>query len=199
MTQKALRTRVPVTQSELDDGKYQTLEDGTKISLRKMEGHIAYNATIEGQYKQTDWRFYLTIQYVYSSTCPCSFELAHDAKSKREAAANAHSQRSIMTTTIQFDPTNIVWIEDLIELHREHIPTEVQVVVKRRDEQAFAELNGANLLFSEDAVRIMYAALDAWFDEGRIHDFSILTEHEESLHPWNAIAVAVKGIENGLT
>ena len=207
MTQKALRTRKPLTQAELDDGKYQTLEDGTKISLRKVEGHIAYNATIEGQYKQikesfgttTDWRFYLTIQYVYSSTCPCSFELAHDAKSKREAAANAHSQRSVMTTTVEFDPENIVWIEHLIELHRQHIPTEVQVVVKRRDEQAFAELNGANLLFSEDAVRIMYAALDAWFDEGRIHDFSILTEHEESLHPWNAIAVAIKGIENGLT
>jgi len=209
MTQKALRTRVPLTQTEIANGEYQVLEDGTKISLRKMEGHIAYNTTIEGQYKQitseshkgfdTDWRFYLTIQYVYSSTCPCSFELAHDAKSKRDAAANAHSQRSVMTTTVEFDPENIVWIEDLIELHRQHIPTEVQVIVKRRDEQAFAELNGANLLFSEDAVRIMYAALDQWFDEGRIYDFSILTEHEESLHPWNAIAVAIKGISGGLT
>jgi len=203
MTQKALRTRAPLTQTELTNGDYQTLEDGSKISLRKMEGHIAYHTTIEGRYKWdrsgTDWRFYLTVQYVYSSTCPCSFELAHDAKSKREAAANAHSQRSVMTTTVEFDPEDIVWIEDLIELHRQHIPTEVQVVVKRRDEQAFAELNGANLLFSEDAVRIMYAALDEWYDSGRIYDFSILTEHEESLHPWNAIAVAIKGIENGLT
>ena len=104
-----------------------------------------------------------------------------------------------MTTTVQFDPENIIWIEDLIELHRQHIPTEVQVVVKRRDEQAFAELNGANLLFSEDAVRIMYGALDEWYEDGKIADFSIITEHQESLHPWNAIAVAVKGIPDGLT
>ena len=212
MTQKALRTRFPLTADELNQGEYQTLDDGSKVSLRKMEGHIAYNVTIEGQYKQvgsrethtefeldTDWRFYLTVEYVYSSTCPCSFELAHDAKSRRQAAANAHSQRSIMTTTVEFDPANIDWIEDLVELHRQHIPTEVQVVVKRRDEQAFAELNGANLLFSEDAVRIMYAALDLWYDDGRINDFSILTEHQESLHPWNAIAVVTKGISGGLT
>ena len=88
---------------------------------------------------------------------------------------------------------NIVWIEDLVDLCRENIPTEVQIVVKRRDEQAFAELNGANLLFSEDAVRIMHDALDQWVDMGKINDFSIVASHEESLHPWNAIAVSVGG------
>ena len=103
-----------------------------------------------------------------------------------------------MKTTVRFDPDNIVYIEDLVDLHRENIPTEVQIVVKRRDEQAFAELNGSNLLFSEDAVRIMYNALDGWFDEGKIFDFSVVTSHEESLHPWNAIAVIWKGVEGGL-
>ena len=86
----------------------------------------------------------------------------------------------------------MVWIEDLIELHRQYIPTEVQVVVKRRDEMAFAELNGANLLFSEDAVRIMYGALDKWYEQGKIHDFCIVTDHQESLHPWSAISMAYK-------
>ena len=103
-----------------------------------------------------------------------------------------------MKTTVQFDPDNLVYIEDLVDLHRENIPTEVQIVVKRRDEQAFAELNGSNLLFSEDAVRLMYAALDDWFYESRIYDFSVVTSHEESLHPWNAIAVIYKGVEGGL-
>jgi GTP cyclohydrolase I len=88
---------------------------------------------------------------------------------------------------------NIIWIEDIVDLCREHIPTEVQIVVKRRDEQAFAELNGANLLFSEDAVRIMHAGLDEWVQAGRIDDFSIVASHEESLHPWNAIAVSTGG------
>ena len=127
----------------------------------KMEGHIAYDVEIEGQYIQDkylngEYRFFMTLDYTYSSTCPCSFELSHQATSERGVAANAHSQRSVLTTKIQFDPDNIIWIEDLIDLCREKIPTEVQIVVKRLDEQAFAELNGANLLFSEDVCRLMY-------------------------------------------
>jgi len=191
--QKALRTRKPLNSYEdANECLHQTLGDGTKISLEKMEGHIAYNVTIEGRYvrdSKQPFKFYMTTEYTYSSTCPCSFELAHSAKEKRNAAANAHSQRSVMTTTVQFDPDKIVWIEDLIELHRQIIPTEVQIVVKRRDEQAFAELNGSNLLFAEDAVRLMYGGLEEWVDDDRIQDFTISTSHEESLHPWNAIAV----------
>ena len=162
---------------------------------QKVRGHIAYKTELEGQYRDGAYRWFLTIDYVYSSTCPCSFELAHDAREKRNAAANAHSQRSILKVKVAFDRMldNIVWIEDLVDLCRENIPTEVQIVVKRRDEQAFAELNGANLLFSEDAVRIMHNALDEWVDMGKINDFSIVASHEESLHPWNAIAVSTGG------
>jgi GTP cyclohydrolase I len=220
-SQKALRSRQPLSNADEDNGKFQLLSNGEKISLRKMEGHIAYQCEIEGQYK-TEWvprvlngddynplntyqldpiqkyKFYLTVRYVYSSTCPCSFELAHNAKEKRDAAANAHSQRSTMDVTIEFDPDNFVWIEDVVELCRQHIPTEVQIVVKRRDEQAFAELNGSNLLFSEDVVRIMAGALDTWCDEDKISDYRLVVNHEESLHPWNAIAVLTKGQPNGL-
>ena len=193
--QKALRSRMPLTRGEIDGGHFTQLENGEKISLRKLEGHIAYDVVLEGRYHENadkPYSFFLTVKYVYSSTCPCSFELAHDAKSRRDAAANAHSQRSILTTTVEFDPANIVWIEDMIELHRALIPTEVQVVVKRRDEQAFAELNGSNLLFSEDAVRLVYSGLDEWYDQGRIFDFTISASHQESLHPWDAIAVVWK-------
>lgn len=193
--QKALRTRKPLNAWDVENGNYQTLEDGTKISHEKIEGHIAYDVTIEGRFHrgaEKEVRFFLTIDYVYSSTCPCSFELARTATEKRNAAANAHSQRSILRTTVEYDPDNMVWIEDLVELHRQVIPTEVQVVVKRRDEQAFAELNGSNLLFSEDAVRIVAGALDEWFDNGKIFDWTISASHEESLHPWNAISVVWK-------
>lgn len=185
----------------------------TQPSLRSgLVGHIAYDCAIEGVYERKErrtfgpgefitpnvvefedtYKFYLTVKYVYSSTCPCSFELAHDARVKRGKAANAHSQRSIATITVEYDPDQMLWIEDIVEMARREIPTEVQVVVKRIDEQAFAELNGSNLLFSEDACRILYASLDKWFEEGRIRDFLIVIEHEESLHPWSAIAVTSK-------
>ncbi len=208
--QKALRSRMPLTDEEIQKGLFQQLTNGEKISLRKMEGHIAYNVILEGEYHREagengeintatgNYKFYLTVEYQYSSTCPCSYELAHNATQKRKAAANAHSQRSIMRTTVQFDPDNIVWIEDLVELHRQHIPTEVQILVKRRDEQAQGELNGANLLFSEDAVRIMYGALDKWYEDKKIFDFRVVTDHLESLHPWSAIALVTKGIPGGL-
>lgn len=194
-TQRALRSRKELTEYEIENGLYEELPDGEKISMAKLEGHIAYDCVLEGRYHKDDdkqYKFFLTTNYVYSSTCPCSFELAHNATEKRKAAANAHSQRSAMTTTVEFDPENLVWIEDMIELHRHYIPTEVNVIVKRRDEQAFAELNGSNLLFSEDAVRLMYKGLDEWYNQGKIFDFTISTEHFESLHPWSAIAVVWK-------
>lgn len=183
-----LRFKYPMYQEALRTRK----KDNPDV---KQRGHIAYKTELEGQYRNGDYKWFLTIDYVYSSTCPCSFELAHDARTKRNAAANAHSQRSILKVKVAFDRTddNIVWIEDLVDLARENIPTEVQIVVKRRDEQAFAELNGANLLFSEDAVRIMHDALDEWVADKKINDFSIVASHEESLHPWNAIAVSTGG------
>lgn len=194
-----LRFAYPWTQLALRTRK----EVNGKLTLERQEGHIFYNCTLESEIHTKpgtpdQFKFYLTVEYVYSSTCPCSFELSHDARTRRGKAANAHSQRSICKIKIQFDPDNVVWIEDVIELARTKIPTEVQVVVKRRDEQAFAELNGSNLLFSEDAVRLMYQGLDEWFDQKKITDFSVVSSHEESLHPWNAIAVIYKGVPGGL-
>lgn len=194
-TQKALRSRMPLTHEELEQGLYQELPDGEKISLRKMEGHIAYDVVIEGRYhknKPEQYEFYLTVDYTYSSTCPCSTELSYVARKTRGIMATPHAQRSIMTTTVKFDANNPVWIEDIIELHREYIPTECQVVVKRRDEMGFAELNGSNTLFSESSVRLMYQGLDTWYDAKRIQDFTISTRHLEALHVWDAIAVAWK-------
>lgn len=157
-----------------------------------LRGHITYKTEIEGRYINGQYKFYLTVDYVYSSTCPCSFELAHHATTTRGVAANAHSQRSVAKVTIEFDSNNIVWIEDVVDLLRFVIPTEVQIVVKRADEQAFAERNGSNLLFAEDACRLIYQALDVWYQQKRIFDFNIVIEHIESLHPWSAIAVTSK-------
>ncbi len=175
-----LRFKYPWTQ--------QSLRSKTSAGV-PLVGHIAYDTEIEGRYHNGTTKFFLTVDYVYSSTCPCSFELAYQARTERNAAANAHSQRSIAKVTVEFDPDNPVWIEDVVTLCRSLIPTEVQIVVKRIDEQAFAELNGANLLFSEDVCRIMYEGLEQWRIEGKIFDFSLSISHFESLHPWSAIAV----------
>lgn len=195
--QAALRTRKELPDDAPDNQVFKIV-DGVKLSHEKALGHIFYDCVLEGQKHGTEYKFFLTVDYVYSSTCPCSFELATDARLKRRKAANGHSQRSIGKITVQFNPDNPVYIEDVVEMARKQVPTEVVIICKRRDEQAFAELNGSNLLFTEDAIRLLYEGVDQMFDEGKVMDFSIVTEHLESLHPWSATAITTKGIPNGL-
>lgn len=197
-TQEALRTRKELPADAPDSEVFKIVE-GIKLSYEKAVGYIFYDCILEAQWHNGEYKFYLTVDYVYSSTCPCSFELAQDAYTKRGKAANGHSQRSIGKVTVEFNPDkHIVYIEDIVEMCRRQVPTEVVVICKRRDEQAFAELNGSNLLFTEDASRLLYQGLDEMFNEGKIQDFSVVTEHLESLHPWSATAVVTKGIPGGL-
>ncbi len=66
--------------------------------------------------------------------------------------------------------------------------------MKREDEQAFAELNGANLMFCEDAARRVAHTLDS----DRVYrDFRVKVRHEESLHAHDAVSVACKGVPGG--
>jgi len=195
--QHALRTRQELPLDAPDEDVFKVV-DGVKLSHKKAWGYIYYNCVLEGQKHGEEYKFYLTVEYVYSSTCPCSFELAQDATTKRGRAANGHSQRSVAKLSVQFDSSNVVFIEDIVEMARRQVPTEVVVICKRRDEQAFAELNGSNLIFTEDAARLFYQGLDEMYNNGKISDFSIVTDHIESLHAWNATAVLRKGIKGGL-
>ena len=76
------------------------------------------------------------------------------------------------------------------------LQTETQVMVKREDEQAFAELNGAYSKFVEDAARLVYEQFDA---DLRVRDFVIACSHLESLHSHDAVSVINKGMPGGLS
>ena len=84
----------------------------------------------------------------------------------------------------------MLWFEDLVDLCNAAIPTETQVMVKREDEQAFAELNGSNPIFVEDAVRLLCASLES---DRRIGDFRVVASHQESLHSHDAVSVLTMG------
>jgi GTP cyclohydrolase I len=132
------------------------------------------------------------LDFVYSSACPCSYELSVHANLNRGVAAVPHSQRSVSKISVAY--RGDFWIEDLVDIVRFCLQTETQVMVKREDEQAFAELNAANLKFVEDAVRLLYEGLDA---DPRISDFRVFASHKESLHSHDAISVIVKGVPGG--
>ncbi|MES2663391.1 MAG: GTP cyclohydrolase FolE2, partial [Pseudomonadota bacterium] len=138
--------------------------------------------------KNTDhFHIDLEIGILYSSTCPCSAALARQSVAKAFAAdfsqinlidkntviewlhsergthATPHGQRSQALIKIRLDPNVSVFPTiDLINIVERAVATPVQTAVKRQDEQAFAELNGQNLMFCEDAARRIQSAFTTW-------------------------------------
>ncbi len=181
-------------------------------------GWKSYPVEIDARIIDGEFVLELSTEVLYSSTCPCSAALARQLIQDqfardfpagqavdREAlhawlgseagiVATPHSQRSSGHVRVRLAPGFDFPIEAIIDALESALQTPVQTAVKREDEQAFALLNGRNLMFCEDAARRMHRALDA--DE-RIADFLVRASHHESLHPHDAVAVATKGICGG--
>jgi GTP cyclohydrolase I len=169
-----------------------------RTSLRTgLEGWQFYDVAFEGvMTRDGRYRRFIHFDFVYSSACPCSAELTEHAREKRGAYGVPHSQRSKARITLEEAEGKKIWIEDVHALCLRALQTETQVMVKREDEQAFAELNGAYLKFVEDAARLLYKEFDA---EKRITDFRIACTHLESLHSHDAVSVICKGVKGGFT
>ena len=167
-------------------------------SLRSgLEGYQFYNVAFEGvMTRDGRYRRFIHFDFVYSSACPCSAELSEHARDKRGAYTVPHSQRSKARVTVEEAEGKKIWIEDIHALCLRALQTETQVMVKREDEQAFAELNGAHLKFVEDAARLLYKSFDR---EKRVKDFRIACTHLESLHSHDAVSVICKGVAGGFT
>jgi GTP cyclohydrolase IB len=147
----------------------------------------------------------------YSSTCPCSAALARqliqnkfaesflpnqmlarqdiiDWLGKEESIAGTpHGQRSEgnVKVLLRDNPNNLDFLVHMIENLENTLGTPVQAAVKRADEQEFARLNAANLMFSEDAVRRMSAAVAS---NPMFIGTACEVRHFESLHPHDAVA-----------
>ena len=160
-------------------------------SLRSgLEGYQYYDIAMELAESGGVRRKFMHFDYVYSSTCPCSLELSEHARQTRGQLATPHSQRSVARISVEIAGDAMLWFEDLIEIARKAVPTETQVMVKREDEQAFAELNAANPIFVEDAARLFCEQL---LKDERIGDFRIVASHQESLHSHDAVSVLTEG------
>jgi len=161
-------------------------------SLRSgLEGYQYYDIALELVEQAGVRQKIMHLDYVYSSTCPCSLELSEHARALRGQLATPHSQRSVARISVVLeDAQDCLWFEDLIEACRRAVPTETQVMVKREDEQAFAELNAANPIFVEDAARLFCEVLLA---DHRIGDFRVIASHQESLHSHDAVSMLTEG------
>ena len=155
-----------------------------------LEGWQYYNVALEMVREGRAATRIVHLDYVYSSTCPCSLELAEHARRTRGQLATPHAQRSVARVSVALEGPGPLWFEDIVDLCVAAIPTETQVMVKREDEQAFAELNGANPIFVEDAVRLLCDSLEA---DPRIGDFRVVASHQESLHSHDAVSILTRG------
>lgn len=162
----------------------------------------------------------ISVDVPYSSTCPCSAALARqliqegfnetfgaetqvvDARqvyawlgTAQGIRATPHSQRSIAQIRVKLvDGVSDLPITALIDCVEDALQTPVQATVKREDEQEFARLNAANLMFCEDAARRLKTALN---ENAAVQDFWVRVNHMESLHAHDAVSVVVKGVDGG--
>ena len=170
----------PIMQQSLRTGMYgwQYYDVCFNIDVMKLGGRYVYDKVI-------------VFDFVYSSACPCSYELAEHARKYRNVATVSHSQRSVARLSLLVDnDKDLLYIEDILDMCKSALHTETQVMVKRPDEQAFAELNGTYTKFVEDAARQLYQELRK---NDNIRAFRVVCSHLESLHSHDAIAVVNYG------
>ena len=172
-----------------------------------LSGWKSYPVRLQATLSPQGFSLSLTVEVGYSSTCPCSAALARqlladgfaaqfgpggiDGAAARDwllqhaSLATPHSQRSTASVTVSLDETAELDVYALIDLVEAALATPLQTAVKRADEQAFARLNGANLMYVEDAARRVQAALARHYAQA-----SVAVRHMESLHPHDAVAQA---------
>ena len=176
-----------------------------------------YPTTIRGELRQGIFECEVSIEVPYSSTCPCSAalsrQLIQEAFEKQFNAqtldyqtvlnwlgtpegiiATPHSQRSYAQVKVKMIESDTLEISRLINHIEEAVQTPVQAAVKREDEQEFARLNAANLMFCEDAARRLQNTLN---QHAEYLDYWVRINHLESLHPHDAVAIITKGLESG--
>ena len=104
-----------------------------------------------------------------------------------------HSQRSEGKARLVFvaPPSDLSVVVSSINSLEEALGTPVQTAVKREDEQEFARLNASNLMFAEDAIRRMSAAVSS---NPQFKGTACEVHHFESLHPHDAVAKHATGV-----
>jgi GTP cyclohydrolase IB len=179
----------------------------SKALISDRSGWRAYPVAISALLEKEVVVIWLQVELIYSSTCPSSAALSRHVLQQRflakfpehqlqqsdisawlltpegGSAATAHAQRSLMQVNVALpSASEKLPIASLVSALENALQTPVQTAVKRIDEQAFAERNGANLMFVEDALRRAKTALI----ELGFRRASVSAQHLESLHAHDA-------------
>lgn len=151
-----------------------------KAPVSEKKGYVHYACTLEGKYlENVGEKLYLTVEVYYTSLCPCSKEISINS---------AHNQKSSAKVTVELVSDNLIKIEDIIKIVEEQASCELFSVLKRPDEKFVTEKAYANPKFVEDMARDVAIQLDLLLDK-QIKDYSVVINHEESIHQHQAVAI----------
>lgn len=154
--------------------------------VSKIPSHIELQVAMEGKLIEDQMELFLSVIAPYTSCCPCSKEISK---------YGAHNQRSTAEITVKLDESKgIMWIEDLYEIVKRCASAPIINGLKREDEKWQTELMYEQPRFVEDVVRHLADELDKELD-GRIIDYVIVVNHEESIHTHSACAIQNAGRE----
>jgi len=151
--------------------------------VSKKKSVMSFPCSFIGQMFNDRYVFILAIKVPVSSCCPCSKEIS---------AYGAHNQRGYVSIQVEYDPNEIIWIEDLIRLAESCGSGEIFPLLKREDEKYVTEHMFDNPRFVEDiareaAIKLQELEFVRWF--------KIKVENMESIHSHNVEAVIVRGRE----
>lgn len=218
MLTEFLSSHQGLSESALVEFSFNYYEDRPSLKSAN-SGWKFYKTSIRGEIKKGNFECEASISIPYSSTCPCSAALSRqliqetfdkqfndkkinfdDVKAwlgtNEGVNATPHSQRSYAQVKVKLDESSPLDISSIIHHIEDALQTPVQATVKREDEQEFARLNAANLMFCEDAGRKLQTRLNTCKE---FSDYWVRINHLESLHPHDAVAIVTKGVENGYT
>lgn len=160
-----------------------------------LSGHTGFrfcDVVLEAVFRRGGLFKYLTVTDQVIAVCPCSKELSLALEKATGARGAPHMQRSFVSITVQFE--ELLWIEDLASWIYQVAPSP-HFIVKRIDEQELARLSWKCTNFVEDIARNVASFLE---EDRRVLDYVVVVRNEESIHPFDVVAVKRKGVAGGL-
>lgn len=149
--------------------------------VSKSKALMDYECTFIGESNGTHEDFVLRVCTPVTSLCPCSKEISD---------YGAHNQRGYITIDVRSrqnenGESEIIWIEELIEIAERSASSPVYALIKRPDERFVTMQAFDNPVFVEDMAR---KAAEQLMNDTRVVWFRVHAENDESIHNHNAFA-----------
>ena len=150
-----------------------------KAPATEVESLMDYEVTLAGEANKEHALSSVKVTVPVTSLCPCSKEISE---------YGAHNQRSHVTAIIH--TTNLIWIEEVIEIIEDEASCELYGILKRPDEKYVTEKAYDNPKFVEDLVRDIAGRFNT---DDRFQAYTISAENFESIHNHSAYAEITYG------